>query len=262
MLGWLFPLCIRMFRYNKTLLDPYWNTREQTFTMHALYLMTRWMLVADIWWMRPEKIRPNETSIQFANRVKALISDQAGLKNLSWDGYLKNFMAANEQLKLRKKAQIYYGSSLKKRLQSGRLSPSLEVERDTATQNGDNSARKTPAPCSFVSKIKRSISESAMANGNIDTRQYLSSFDFPNWLSFDTVIEAKNSLLKSSYIEPPHAERSVSDVDPPTSPPQRTTKENIIKSLFAAREDIVNAWKSSKRKEDGAGKSNKDGLSG
>jgi hypothetical protein len=77
------------FRYNKQWADAYWHSKTQTFTKHILYLMTRWALVADVWYLPPETLQSGQTSSQFANDVKAKISKQAKLKNLSWDGYFK-----------------------------------------------------------------------------------------------------------------------------------------------------------------------------
>lgn len=57
--------------------------------MHLIYLMTRWSLDADVWYLEPRARKSNQSSIEFANEVKAEISSVAKLKNLSWDGYFK-----------------------------------------------------------------------------------------------------------------------------------------------------------------------------
>lgn len=110
--AWVCPVAIK---YNKRLSDPYWNTREQSFTQHLLYLMTRWILVADIWWLPPQKRWPDETGIQFANRVKALISRTAGLRDLSWDGYMKNYMRLQDRERMRRDTQTHYVDALRER---------------------------------------------------------------------------------------------------------------------------------------------------
>lgn len=112
-------ICPVAIKYNKRLLDPYWNSREQTFTQHALYLMTRWLMIADVWWLPPQRRAPGETAIQFAERVKALISETAGLKNLSWDGYMKNCMQSKDQEKMRRSSQAHYVTVLRRRLTPG-----------------------------------------------------------------------------------------------------------------------------------------------
>jgi 1-acyl-sn-glycerol-3-phosphate acyltransferase len=80
------PIAIK---YDKSWADAYWHTKTQTFTVHLLYLMTRWKLVADVWYLPPRCKRPGQTAAEFANEVKAEISTIASLKNLSWDGYWK-----------------------------------------------------------------------------------------------------------------------------------------------------------------------------
>ncbi len=109
-------ICPIAIKYNKRLSDPYWNTREQTFSQHILYILTRWILVADVWWLPPQQRAPGESAIDFANRVKGLISDTAGLRNLSWDGYMKNCMRSKDQEKMLRSTQEKYVSSLRRRL--------------------------------------------------------------------------------------------------------------------------------------------------
>ncbi|KAM0687588.1 hypothetical protein COBT_001168 [Conglomerata obtusa] len=79
-------------KFRRNLMDPYWNRRKHTFTEHLLYLMTRWRLEADVWWMdgvtRGEY--PNEHPSEFANRIKEMISEKGGLKSVLWNGYFKS----------------------------------------------------------------------------------------------------------------------------------------------------------------------------
>ena len=51
--------------------------------------MTRWALVADVWYLTPRAKREDQTAVEFSNEVKAEISKKAGLRNLSMDGYYK-----------------------------------------------------------------------------------------------------------------------------------------------------------------------------
>ncbi|KAJ3106108.1 1-acylglycerol-3-phosphate O-acyltransferase 6 (lysophosphatidic acid acyltransferase, zeta) [Phlyctochytrium bullatum] len=107
-------------KYNKAWADAYWHSKTQTFTTHILYLMTRWALVADVWYLPPQKLRKGETSSDFANDVKAKISRQAKLKNLSWDGYFKNFAPAKDkQERLRENPQTRYGAVLMSKMRTG-----------------------------------------------------------------------------------------------------------------------------------------------
>jgi glycerol-3-phosphate O-acyltransferase 3/4 len=80
------PIAIK---YNKVFVDGYWNSREQSFAQHLFRLMTSWAVVADIWFMDTQKIRPGESPADFATRVQRMIAARAGLKPVSWDGYMK-----------------------------------------------------------------------------------------------------------------------------------------------------------------------------
>ncbi|KAL9329032.1 hypothetical protein ACSQ67_004035 [Phaseolus vulgaris] len=51
--------------------------------------MTSWAVVCDVWYLEPHNLKPGETSIEFAERVRDIISHRAGLKKAPWDGYLK-----------------------------------------------------------------------------------------------------------------------------------------------------------------------------
>ncbi|KAI5181155.1 glycerol-3-phosphate O-acyltransferase 3/4 [Nematocida sp. AWRm80] len=99
------PVCPVAIKYNKSLGDPYWNTRKQTFTKHFFYIITRWHSEVSVWWMAPLARGPNETAAEFATRTKKRISEKAGLKNLIWNGYLKHCTSPEEM-----KAMTLYGT--------------------------------------------------------------------------------------------------------------------------------------------------------
>ncbi|MFQ6630366.1 hypothetical protein Gotur_006488 [Gossypium turneri] len=82
-------ICPIAIKYNKIFVDAFWNSRKQSFTMHLLQLMTSWAVVCDVWYLEPQNLRPDETPIEFAERVRDIISVRAGLKKVPWDGYLK-----------------------------------------------------------------------------------------------------------------------------------------------------------------------------
>ncbi|XP_057249564.1 glycerol-3-phosphate acyltransferase 9-like isoform X1 [Beta vulgaris subsp. vulgaris] len=86
-------VCPVAIKYNKIFVDAFWNSRKQSFTMHLLQLMTSWAVVCDVWYLEPQTIKPDETSIEFAERVRLMISHRAGLKMVPWDGYLKHSRA-------------------------------------------------------------------------------------------------------------------------------------------------------------------------
>ncbi|KAI5191884.1 glycerol-3-phosphate O-acyltransferase 3/4 [Nematocida sp. AWRm77] len=95
------PVCPVAIKYNKENGDPYWNTKKQTFLKHFIYLITRWRIGVSVWWIPPMKIERNETSPEFAARVKKQISEQAGLKNLAWNGYLKHCTTPEEMKEMK-----------------------------------------------------------------------------------------------------------------------------------------------------------------
>eukprot|EP01107_Rhizomastix_libera_P007985 TRINITY_DN2302_c0_g1_i3.p1 TRINITY_DN2302_c0_g1~~TRINITY_DN2302_c0_g1_i3.p1 ORF type:complete len:510 (+),score=120.99 TRINITY_DN2302_c0_g1_i3:205-1734(+) len=84
-------ICPIAIKYNLRYSDPFWNSREKSFLRHAFDLWTCWAVVCDVWYLQPQKQREDETPLEFANRVKAMIAKKAGLINVDWDGYLKYF---------------------------------------------------------------------------------------------------------------------------------------------------------------------------
>jgi hypothetical protein len=106
-------------KYDRNVVDAYWHSRVQSFSTHLLYLMTRWRLVADVWYLPPRLKRRDQTAVEFANEVKAEISNIAGLKNLHWDGYWKNFIPSMEkQETLKAKPRERFGRALLRRVAS------------------------------------------------------------------------------------------------------------------------------------------------
>ena len=75
----IYPVAIRFDpRYG----DPFWW--QDSFGAYILYMMTSWAIVCDVWYLPPMTIREGESSIDFANRVKAEIARQGGLVDLVW----------------------------------------------------------------------------------------------------------------------------------------------------------------------------------
>ena len=89
------PIAIK---YNKIFVDAFWNSRAQAFPMHLLTLMTAWAVVCDVWYLQPQTKREEETAVEFSERVKRMIGERAGLKNVAWDGYLKHFRASSRYM--------------------------------------------------------------------------------------------------------------------------------------------------------------------
>ena len=82
----VYPIAIK---YNKIFVDAHWNSRKYSFSQHLFMLMTSWAVVCDVHFMEPQRIRKGETSVAFAERVRVMIAEKAGLKMVQWDGYLK-----------------------------------------------------------------------------------------------------------------------------------------------------------------------------
>jgi glycerol-3-phosphate O-acyltransferase 3/4 len=82
----IIPVAIK---YNKEFADMFYNSRQQTFAMHVLRILTSWACVCDIYYLEPTRIRDDESPTTFANRVKAEIAHKAALVNLPFDGMVR-----------------------------------------------------------------------------------------------------------------------------------------------------------------------------
>ncbi|KAH0978114.1 hypothetical protein GBA52_027833 [Prunus armeniaca] len=107
-------VCPVAIKYNKIFVDAFWNSKKQSFTMHLLQLMTSWAVVCDVWYLEPQNIRPGESPIEFAERVRDIISTRAGLKKVPWDGYLKY---SRPSPKHRERKQQSFAESMLRRLE-------------------------------------------------------------------------------------------------------------------------------------------------
>ncbi|KAG6482107.1 hypothetical protein ZIOFF_058736 [Zingiber officinale] len=107
-------VCPVAIKYNKIFVDAFWNSKKQSFTTHLAQLMTSWAVVCDVWYLEPQYIRPGEIPIEFAERVRDMISVRAGLKKVPWDGYLKYFRPSP---KLTERKQQIFAESVLKRLE-------------------------------------------------------------------------------------------------------------------------------------------------
>ena len=105
-------VCPIAMKYNDVFVDAFWNSRTHSFAQHLLRLMTSWAVVCDVYYLEPQHQAPNESPIDFAARVKALIAAQASLKNVDFDGYLKHFKPSQRYVEERQKL---FAQSLLKR---------------------------------------------------------------------------------------------------------------------------------------------------
>lgn len=83
------PICPVAIKYDPRFGDPFWNSSKQSYVEYLLMMMSSWAIKCDVWYLPPMQRLEHETSAEFANRVKAEIAKQAGLKDLAWDGQLK-----------------------------------------------------------------------------------------------------------------------------------------------------------------------------
>ncbi|KAL0334514.1 UNVERIFIED_CONTAM: Glycerol-3-phosphate acyltransferase 9 [Sesamum radiatum] len=74
---------------NPLLIFPEGTCVNNHYTVMFKKLMTSWAVVCDVWYLEPQNLKPGETPIEFAERVRDIISVRAGLKKVPWDGYLK-----------------------------------------------------------------------------------------------------------------------------------------------------------------------------
>uniref|UniRef100_A0A1B6JYC1 Phospholipid/glycerol acyltransferase domain-containing protein n=2 Tax=Homalodisca liturata TaxID=320908 RepID=A0A1B6JYC1_9HEMI len=105
--GVIYPVAIK---YDPRFGDAFWNSSRSSM-IHYLYLMmSSWAIVCDVWYLPPMYQEKDETAIDFANRVKAVIARQGGLVDLMWDGQLKRMKPKKEW---REKQQEEYSKRLK-----------------------------------------------------------------------------------------------------------------------------------------------------
>merc|ERR1712137_860663 len=96
----VYPIAIR---YNKEYCNPFWNSRKESFWKHLFNLMTSWAVVCDVYYLDPQTIQPDETPVQFANRIKEMIAAKAELVCVPWDGYLKHLRPSSKFVEHRQK---------------------------------------------------------------------------------------------------------------------------------------------------------------
>lgn len=73
-----------VFQYDPKFGDAFWNSSKYSMLQYLYMMMTSWAIVCDVWYLPPMYQEETETAIDFANRVKAVISKQGGLVDLMW----------------------------------------------------------------------------------------------------------------------------------------------------------------------------------
>lgn len=91
--GTIYPAAIK---YDARFGDAFWNSSKQNYIHYLAMMMSSWAIVCDVWYLPPMKKRVDESSVEFANRVKSKIAEQGGLLDLNWDGLLKRTYVKRE----------------------------------------------------------------------------------------------------------------------------------------------------------------------
>lgn len=114
-------------KYDPLFSDAFWNSSEQGWCEYLLRVMTSWAIICNVWYLPPMTIRPDESAVDFANRVKRKIAICGGLVDLEWDGGLK-------RAKVPKKMVAYQQEKYAKRLSRYKSSSDTEVKRQKKTE--------------------------------------------------------------------------------------------------------------------------------
>ncbi|EFA84269.1 putative lysophosphatidic acid acyltransferase [Heterostelium album PN500] len=150
------PIAIK---YNTLFVDAFWNSKKQSFVRHMFNMMTSWACVCDVWYLEAQTKQANETSAQFANRVKAMIAKRAGITNVPWDGYLKYFKPSSRFAEHKQRifasrfARRFNGEDPNSPLVSANLSK-ISSSDDLASANNENS--KSPDELAGIKQRKAS----------------------------------------------------------------------------------------------------------
>ncbi|XP_067008476.1 glycerol-3-phosphate acyltransferase 4 isoform X1 [Anabrus simplex] len=91
--GVIYPVAIK---YDPKFGDAFWNSSRYSMVHYLYRMMTSWAIVCDVWYLPPMTQQPDESAIDFANRVKRMIARQGGLVDLVWDGQLKRMKPKKE----------------------------------------------------------------------------------------------------------------------------------------------------------------------
>ena len=71
-------------QYDPRFTDAFWDSSRHSMIQYLYMMMSSWSLVCDVWYLPPMTRSEDESAINFANRVKAVIAKQGGLIDLAW----------------------------------------------------------------------------------------------------------------------------------------------------------------------------------
>ncbi|GJQ13374.1 hypothetical protein GpartN1_g5165.t1 [Galdieria partita] len=179
-------------KYNKRYANPYWDSSQCGFLRHLWDLMTSWAVVVDVYYLEPMKRNElNETSSEFAKRVKRAIVQRIGLIDVEWDGFLKRHRISPKFIQQRQKA---HAMVLLRRMQRNSIiadSQSLERKGGAFDSSVDLSSLST---ASHSPKIRKRKSDKTRPNCMEET----SDTSFKNKIHQPTSSENVETLMKES----------------------------------------------------------------
>lgn len=132
--------------------------------------MTSWAIVADVWFMEPMRKKPDETSMEYANRVRSIIANRGGMVELQWDGMLKRGTPKDEwkyYQRLHLGKQIGYVEDEKKPVEL------IQKEQEKRSEKIDHSALWTYTPKeedvpAWLNVTKPPNPEELLKNGKVE----------------------------------------------------------------------------------------------
>jgi len=146
------PICPVAIKYNKMFVDPFWNSRKQSFVMHLVELMTSWCLICDVTFLEPQKRKDDENAVEFANRVKACISKKARLKSVDFDGYMKHWKPSERFINMRKKQ---FASGLEKVFERVKTKD-LDIDAPPDIDGSNDDSDTPPSMSPYTHQFQRS----------------------------------------------------------------------------------------------------------
>ncbi|KAI8034641.1 glycerol-3-phosphate acyltransferase 4 [Drosophila gunungcola] len=84
----VYPVAIR---YDRRFGEAFWDSARYSMLRYMVMVVSSWCICCDVWYMPPLSRCPDESPVEFSNRVKAAIAAQADIDDLPWDGNLKRW---------------------------------------------------------------------------------------------------------------------------------------------------------------------------
>lgn len=122
------PICPIAIKYEKVFNDPFWSSKEQSFPLYLLELMTSWCLICNVHFLPPMEINTaqGETGVQFSKRVQKKIAEKAKLIPVDFDGYMKHWKPSQRYIDAR---QNRFANTLKTVFQEAEILKEEDEER-------------------------------------------------------------------------------------------------------------------------------------